>query len=124
MFEFFITNFLLLFWPSLASHRGKSFLAVHRSTERKPVRGYAENAGRSKRSFTRRLGAWQITRKCCASKACPCQRPNATRQSRFRTSRNCNSHDLPFCPITAPTAAPDFRIRAGRQGAHLCKLFE
>jgi hypothetical protein len=37
-------NFLLLFWPSLTSHRGRSFLAVHRSTERKPVRGYAENA--------------------------------------------------------------------------------
>ena len=27
-----------------ASHREESFLAVHRSTERKPVGGYAENA--------------------------------------------------------------------------------
>jgi hypothetical protein len=28
----------------MALHREESFLAVHRSTERKPVGGYAENA--------------------------------------------------------------------------------
>jgi hypothetical protein len=34
----------LLFWPSMALHREESFLAVHRSTERKQGGGYAENA--------------------------------------------------------------------------------
>jgi hypothetical protein len=33
-----------LFWPSMALHREESFLAVHRSTERKQGGGYAENA--------------------------------------------------------------------------------
>jgi hypothetical protein len=32
-----------LFWPSVALHREELFLAVHRSTERKSARGYAEN---------------------------------------------------------------------------------
>src|SRR5947208_4379208 len=112
MFEFFITNFLLSFWPSLTPRHEKSFLAVHSCTRENPARGYAENARRSKSVFTRRVGAWQSTRECCASKACLCQRPIPIRQSRFRTSRNCNPRDLPFCPIAAPTAAPDFRIRA------------
>src|SRR6266550_5070689 len=111
MFEFFITNLLLSFWPSLNPCHEKSFLAVHSCTRENPARGYAENARRSKSSFTRRVGAWQITRKCCASKACPCQRPIPIRQSRFRTRRNCNPHDLPSCPIIATTAAPAFRIR-------------
>ena len=33
-----------LFWPSLIPHREELFPAVHRSTERKSARGYAENA--------------------------------------------------------------------------------
>ena len=39
-----IQYFLLLFWPCLAPLREELFLAVHRCTERKPPRGYAENA--------------------------------------------------------------------------------
>src|SRR4030095_7601606 len=124
MFEFFITNFLLLFWPSLASHRGKSFLAVHRSTERKPVRGYAENAGRSKSGFTRRAGTSQITRKCCPSKACPCQRPIRP-----------GNHDLEQAEIATRTICHFVRslrglsprISASARGtavANLCKLFK
>jgi len=42
MFRFFIFNFLLLFWPSLISRYGKSFLAVHPCTAGNPARGYAE----------------------------------------------------------------------------------
>src|SRR6266568_4516207 len=38
----FLSNFLFGFWPSLASHRGRSFPAVHRRTERKAARGYGE----------------------------------------------------------------------------------
>src|SRR5437899_12208448 len=42
-----LSNFSLLFWPSLASHRGKPFRAVHRGTPQDlPVR-YAERCGRS-----------------------------------------------------------------------------
>jgi hypothetical protein len=36
--------FLFLFWPSLIPHREELCLAVHRSTERKSARGYAEIA--------------------------------------------------------------------------------
>src|SRR5213592_2520779 len=35
--------FVCLFWPSLASRRGKSLLAVHPCTAGNPARGYAEN---------------------------------------------------------------------------------
>src|SRR6266487_4918000 len=124
MFEFFITSFLLLCWPSLTPRHEKSFLAVHSCTRANPPRGYAENAGRPKSVCTRRVGARRITRKCCASKACSSQRPIPIRQSRFRTNRNCNPHDLPFSLIVAPTAAPDFRIRRGTAVAHVCKLVE
>src|SRR4029453_4626235 len=56
MFEFFITNFLLLFWPSLTPRHEKSFLAVHSCTRENPARGYAGNAGRPKVSLRGVLG--------------------------------------------------------------------
>jgi hypothetical protein len=40
----------------------------------------------------------------------PTSNPNPT--ITIQNEPNCNRHDLPFCPIIAPTAAPDFRIRA------------
>jgi hypothetical protein len=50
--------------------------------------------------------------------------PNPDPTITIQNKPKLQPHDLPFSPIVAPTAAPDFRIRAGRQCAHLCKLFE
>src|SRR5205814_2106651 len=113
------------FWPSLTPRHEKSFLAVHPCTRENPERGYAENAGRPKSVSTRRVEAWR-SRANIASKACSshAQSQSDNHDSRFRPSRNCNPHDLPFCPIIAPTAARISASACGTAVAQLCKLFE
>src|SRR6266576_2002622 len=125
MFEFFITNFLLSFWPSLTPRHEKSFLAVHSCTRENPARGYAENARRSKSVFTTRVVAWQITRKCCASKACPCQRPIPQSDNHDSERAEIATHTI--CHFVRSLRRLRPRISASSCGtavAHLCKLFE
>jgi hypothetical protein len=76
------------------------------------VRGYAENGWKIEEWLYK--ACWDIAdhAQMLPEQGLSMPTPNPTRQSRFRTSRNCNPHDLPFCPITARTVAPDFRIRA------------
>src|SRR4029453_9863513 len=86
MFEFFITNFLLLFWPSLTPRHDKSFLAVHSCTRENPARGYAENARRSKVSLQVALEQGRSRRNAARARLV---RANAQsdRQPRCRTNR-------------------------------------
>jgi hypothetical protein len=49
-----LSNFLLLFWPSLASHRGRSFPAIQSGTPQDLAVRYAE----IKRTLEHRLLGW------------------------------------------------------------------
>jgi hypothetical protein len=84
-----------------------------------------KNAGRSKSSFARRVGVWQLTRKCCASKAysSPTPNPNPTitiqNEPKFQPARSATLSDrCADCRLGFPHPP------AGRQWQHLCKLFE
>src|SRR5207253_11016496 len=81
--------FFLLFWPSLAPHPEKPFLAVHRCTAGNPVKSYAGNFGKllNRRERRRRKNPTSIhTKRTCLFSSLPSVRKG---QSPAREACGC-----------------------------------
>jgi hypothetical protein len=84
----------LLFWPSLAPRREKSFLAVRRCTERKPARGYDEMSElpQTKGNKGREVSIWfrrskeSLCSLCCLLLAAKDHRARHRQHTRARAS--------------------------------------